>query len=93
MFNLFRYWAGLAQLLGIDGPLIPHLLQENDKTAQILKLWQAKDKENATIPYLLQCLEKLDRFDVIDDTADLIGISHFYECKYLTLHDLKLLTN
>lgn len=53
---------------------MPHLVQESDKTAQILKLWQAKEKENATIPYFLQCMEKLDRFDIIDDTADLIGM-------------------
>lgn len=64
----------MAQLVGINGQLRPHLAQESDKTAQILKLWHAKDKENATIPKLLECMEKLDRFDIIDDTADLIGI-------------------
>lgn len=67
-------WSGLAQLVGIDGQLRPHLLQESDKTAKILNLWHVKDKENATIPNLLQCMEQLDRFDIIDDTADLIGI-------------------
>lgn len=49
------------------------MLQENDKTAKILNLWQARDRENATVPNLLKHMETLNRFDIIDDTADLIG--------------------
>lgn len=72
-----RDWSGLAQVVGLEGTLRPYLQQESDKTAVVLKLWQAKDKENATIENLLLHLENLDRFDVIDDIEDLIGNKGF----------------
>lgn len=74
---LFRNWRGLAQLVGIDGRHLPSLIQEENKTDQILKLWQTRDKANATIPTLLEYLERLDRFDIVDDIKDLIGKIHY----------------
>ncbi|KAF2904645.1 hypothetical protein ILUMI_01529 [Ignelater luminosus] len=65
--SLSRDWHGLAQLVGIGGECVPHLLYGLDPTNKILALWLKESKEDATIKKLLMYLEQLDRFDIIDD--------------------------
>ncbi|KAK9872830.1 hypothetical protein WA026_019615 [Henosepilachna vigintioctopunctata] len=64
--GLPRYWKGLAELCGIETFLIANLEFPKDSTRETLRLWTEKCNE-ATIRQLIEYLERLDRFDVVDD--------------------------
>lgn len=52
---------------------ISHWVRENDHVRKLLSLWSDKEKENATLGKLQNFFEKIDRYDVLDDTFDLFG--------------------
>ncbi|XP_031350316.1 myeloid differentiation primary response protein MyD88 [Photinus pyralis] len=65
--GLPRDWNGLAELVGISGECIPSLQNAKDHTKKLLSVWHEKDQKSSTICNLLTHLEKLDRFDVVED--------------------------
>ncbi|XP_023011661.2 myeloid differentiation primary response protein MyD88 [Leptinotarsa decemlineata] len=67
-----RDWRGLAELCGINGQYIPNYNGCDDKVKRILKTWQEKKKEECTIGKLLSFLERLDRYDVVDDIIPIV---------------------
>lgn len=70
--GLPRDWNGLAELAGISGECIPSLQSAKDHTKKLLSVWYEKDQKGSTIGNLLAHLEKLDRFDVVEDVQDFI---------------------
>lgn len=68
----------MAELVGIKGEQIPHLQSESDPTQRVLTIWNESNVERSTIKELLQFLEKLDRFDIIDDAKESIGSLNLY---------------
>lgn len=52
---------------------LPDVREQRDKTSEVIKRWIQKDGNSASIQRLLDFLEKLDRFDVIDDVTPLIS--------------------
>ncbi|CAG9826820.1 unnamed protein product [Diabrotica balteata] len=70
--GLSRDWHGLAELCGISGEIIPHIKESKDAALKVLEIWSEKNKEESTTAKLLSFLEKLDRFDVVEDVAPLI---------------------
>ncbi|XP_072376261.1 myeloid differentiation primary response protein MyD88 [Diabrotica undecimpunctata] len=70
--GLSRDWHGLAELCGISGEIIPHIKESNDAALKVLEIWSEKNKEESTTAKLLSFLEKLDRFDVVEDVTPLI---------------------
>lgn len=72
LFTFFRDYRGLAELCGISGELIRSISHDSDPTYKVLKLWSDQAKSEATVAKLIQYLEHLDRFDVVDDIEDLV---------------------
>ncbi|XP_031371117.1 myeloid differentiation primary response protein MyD88 isoform X2 [Apis dorsata] len=68
--NLPRDWRGLAHLCELSGELMPLLISHPDPTAYILTYWKKKQK-NITIKDFQNLLEKIDRWDILDDTLKL----------------------
>ncbi|XP_057367721.1 uncharacterized protein LOC130688721 isoform X2 [Daphnia carinata] len=59
----FRDWRGVAELMGVDVLIIQNLERTSSPFASLIS--QAK---NLTANKLIEYLEKMDRYDVIDDT-------------------------
>ncbi|XP_025412948.1 myeloid differentiation primary response protein MyD88-A [Sipha flava] len=78
--NRPRDWTGLTSLLGYT---IPLGCNSDDPMGKILKYCQ-----ETTIAFFIQCLEKIDRYDVIDETVELItsDIIFFKEQKFSVAH-------
>lgn len=70
--GLPRDWRGLAELVGIGGERFPQIHNDSDPTVKVLNLWCDSDRNNSTVAKLLEHLEALDRFDVIDDVTPFI---------------------
>lgn len=68
-----RDWRGLAYVLGIPGEKIPLLESQRDPSDKLLGLLQEKSNTKITFKELQNALEKIDRWDVIDDTEPLFG--------------------
>lgn len=68
--KLPRDWRGLAHLCELGGELMPLLISHPDPTAYILTYWKKKQK-NITIKDFQNLLEKIDRWDILDDTLKL----------------------
>ncbi|XP_012272432.1 myeloid differentiation primary response protein MyD88 [Orussus abietinus] len=66
-----RDWRGLAHLLNLDGEIMPSIMSEPDPTGHILSIMR-KDFKSFMVKDLRTMLETLDRWDVVDDTEDLI---------------------
>ncbi|XP_015599921.1 myeloid differentiation primary response protein MyD88 [Cephus cinctus] len=69
--GLPRDWRGLAHLLGIGGEEIPAIASKPDPCSHILTIMQGK-KKDWKIKDLQMILERLDRWDIIDDTEPLL---------------------
>ncbi|XP_075225048.1 myeloid differentiation primary response protein MyD88 [Lycorma delicatula] len=67
--KLSRDWRGLSYLCNVH---IPTHREHNDPTKEILSVWG--NQPDATINNLFHYLEKLDRYDIIDDVEGLIKI-------------------
>ncbi|KAK0097748.1 hypothetical protein PV326_014051 [Microctonus aethiopoides] len=65
-----RDWRGLADLFDLGGEIIPSIANHPDPTERILHLVTEKDSK-ITINFLEIILEKMDRWDVIDDAKSL----------------------
>lgn len=51
---------------------------DSDPAARILHLWQKQDSPPCTIQQLKYFLGELDRYDIIDDTAEMIGTTYYF---------------
>ena len=67
-----RDWRGLAQLVGLTGEMVVLICTKPDPTAQVLTQWK-----QGTVGQLTTFLGRLDRWDVVDDTEELIGNLNF----------------
>lgn len=77
-FKYCRDWRGLAHLVGLKFEEIPVLAFDTDPTSRILHLWQKQSTSLCTIKQLQTFLEELDRYDIVNDTAEMIGQYLFY---------------
>ncbi|XP_058796029.1 myeloid differentiation primary response protein MyD88 [Phymastichus coffea] len=64
--GLLRDWRGLAQLCSLGGELLPAIATDPDPTNHILTIVQ-KRSEVFTLLSLKNALEKIGRWDIIDD--------------------------
>lgn len=72
-----RDWRGLAQFLGLDSLAIQNLERERNPCEAAIR--QAPG--NLTVKGIIEFLEKMDRFDVVDDTIALMGKFQFQTYK------------
>jgi Death domain len=78
----FRDWRGIYSLSGLTQSEYTLISQQNDKFAKLLEIWNNKNVENnstLTLNQLHQCLFIIDRFDVYDDTLQLMSKFRFYD--------------
>ncbi|XP_044763456.1 myeloid differentiation primary response protein MyD88 [Coccinella septempunctata] len=66
--GLSRNWKGFAELCSIESYLISNWEFSSDPMKEVLKIWQAKGNE-ATIGRMVVFLQKLDRWDVVEDIS------------------------
>lgn len=69
MITFDRDWRGLAELMGCEMLTIQNLEKTPNPFGALVN--QAKD---LTVNQLIEYLEKMDRYDVVDDTIALMGI-------------------
>ncbi|XP_046745118.1 myeloid differentiation primary response protein MyD88 isoform X2 [Diprion similis] len=69
--GLLRDWRGLAELAGLGGVDLPNLSSKPDPCGYILSIMQEKS-EGLMLTAFQALLEKLERWDVIDDTVALM---------------------
>ncbi|XP_044015337.1 probable ATP-dependent helicase PF08_0048 [Aphidius gifuensis] len=62
--TLTRDWRALAHFCGTTAEVIPVYSSKDDPTNEILNIMIQK---KLTIQFLIECLEEIDRWDVIDD--------------------------
>lgn len=65
--GLLRDWRGLAQLAGLNGQMVALIGSKSDPTAQVLSQWR-----QGSLSILRSILGQLDRWDVVDDTEDMM---------------------
>lgn len=65
--GLPRDWRGLAQLVGLSGEKLPLVKSSQNPTEQLLNFWN-----DSSLGLLQTFLRQLDRWDIVDDTEDLI---------------------
>jgi hypothetical protein len=58
----------LAQLVGLSGQLVALIGSKSDPTAQVLSQWR-----QGSLDILRTFLGQLDRWDVVDDTEDMMS--------------------
>lgn len=76
--GLPRYWKGLAELCTIERYVISSLENNPDPVKELLGLWQ--NKPESTVRQLVINLEKLDRYDIVDDiTPLLVADIHYFK--------------
>ena len=63
-----RDWRGLAELMGCEMLTIQNIEKTSNPCGALIS--QAK---NVTVNQLIEYLEKMDRYDVVDDTITLMG--------------------
>jgi Death domain. len=68
-----RDWRGLAQLVGLSGQMVALIGVKSDPTAQVLSHWR-----QGSLGILRSILGQLDRWDVVDDTEDMMSERQFY---------------
>jgi myeloid differentiation primary response protein MyD88 len=81
--GIHRYWLGLLGLCEIDPMYTASIEASPDPTGKILNLWCERDPQGSTIEKFVSFLDEMDRTDVIDDIADLIGQSTSPPCPRL----------
>ena len=69
-FLFFRDWRGLAELFELDVFTIQNLEKSSNPFVSLIR----KIPPDVPVSRLIQHLEILDRYDVIDDTIALMGI-------------------
>ncbi|XP_011308982.1 myeloid differentiation primary response protein MyD88 [Fopius arisanus] len=67
----FRDWRGFADVLGITGDANGIITSSLDPTAAIFDILKTR-KERVTFEHLVKALEKIDRWDVLDDASDIL---------------------
>lgn len=68
-----RDWRGLAYLLEFSAEVISLLSSHFNPTMHIFTILEQK-KENTTIKDFQKMIEQINRWDIIDDTEDMLGI-------------------
>jgi hypothetical protein len=58
----------LAQLVGLSGQMVALIESKSDPTAQVLSQWR-----QGSLGVLSSILGQLDRWDVVDDTEDMMS--------------------
>jgi len=66
LLHSLRDWRGLCTLLNYT---IPSGCDPNDPIGKIFKFCEAK----TTIAHFIQCLERIDRYDVVEETYEFIS--------------------
>lgn len=75
----FRDWRGLAELSGVTSETISFLESKEDPVAELIKIWcQTQDSGCRHFSDLKAFLAVIDRFDVADDIAPLLGLLVIY---------------
>lgn len=93
---VYRDWQGLAELVAIPGERITqlqHEQNEEDPTLKVLNLWVEKSPDDSTIKNLFKHLERLDRFDIVDDVQELVGMNLSYTILRFCTNCLKFIDN
>ena len=80
-----RNWQGLAGLCKIHANYEASIVNNPDPTSKVLNLWQTQDPDSSTIKQFILFLEEMDRFDVVTDIDELIGIKKKHLFSFLTI--------
>lgn len=70
-----RDWRGLLQLSELKDSE-RHIGQSRNQIGKLIELWIKASKDNnktVTVSEFRECLETIDRYDVLDDTFELFG--------------------
>ena len=79
--GLSRDYRGIAQMMGFSYAIMDSTLRTSDSFNHLLSLYQ--NRSDATLQSLLLMLEKIERFDVIDDmTPILLKDADYYIKRY-----------
>ncbi|KPJ00192.1 PREDICTED: myeloid differentiation primary response protein MyD88-A [Papilio xuthus] len=70
--KLPRYWRGLASLANISAEVAANVELQSDRTAKVLEIWMSDNPKTAYVGFLLEYLQRLDRYDVFDDCIELL---------------------
>lgn len=72
-YLLNRDWRGLAHLCYLGAEMIPMLASDEDQASRILNIVQTRIPD-FTLKNLLEALEKLGRWDIVDDSIPDFGL-------------------
>lgn len=82
-----RDWRGVLNFIGSSDD-VNTVQQKSDRMKEVLDIWVTENKSTATVGHLQQALGIIDRWDVIDDTADCFGnyfVENTFICKMICL--------
>lgn len=68
--GLSRDYRGLAQLMGFSYSIMNFVLKTTDPLNSLLEMYE--NRSEATFDKLLQMLEQIERFDIIDDLKPIL---------------------
>jgi hypothetical protein len=71
---VLRDWRGFAQVCAVGGEILPAIAADSDPSYRILNIVQKKSLE-FTLQNLKDALEKIERWDIVDDSQPYLGIS------------------
>lgn len=72
--RLLSDWRGLAQFIGFDSLTIQNLERQRNPCEAVV----CQAPTSLTVKSIIEFLEKMDRYDVVDDSIALMGKFFFY---------------
>lgn len=72
--QLCRDWRGLSSLLNLSGKDQNVVDRSGDKMKVLLEMWKGLFPES-NFENLLECLQKIGRYDIYDDVIESLGMS------------------
>ena len=68
--GLSRDYRGIAQLMGFSYAIINSILRSTDPLSNLLEMYE--NRSDANFSRLLEMIEKIERFDIIDDMTPVL---------------------
>lgn len=68
-----RDWRGVLDLLRLESVSASTIQFKSDQIGEVLTAWTREQRDRATLGQFQRILGSIDRWDVVDDSADLFG--------------------